>query len=247
MRKIIRSLSVGFLAFVGAVILGISWTMTTAIQLQATTALIMGGTWNPDPNAAYVADVSQRYINPFADLPYDPPPLAVHTPEQFFPVFGTLTFDDSVAEGVVDLQDAVDANTPNADDRVIICGYSQSGRIATIAKRKFIEDYDPADPEATPIAGFVLLANPNKPDGGILERYKFIRKIPFLGIPSTALPRPTARRILTAATSRRPRTSPSSTTVSPTIPSGCSIPLRCSTLSPGICTCTAKAQRRMRT
>ena len=83
MRKIIRSLSVGFLAFIGAVILGISWTMTTAIQLQATTALIMGGTWNPDPNAAYVADVSQRYINPFADLPYDPPPLAVHTPEQF--------------------------------------------------------------------------------------------------------------------------------------------------------------------
>src|SRR6476620_1041970 len=62
MRKIIRSLSVGFLAFIGAVILGISWTMTTAIQLQATTALIMGGTWNPDPNAAYVADVSQRYI-----------------------------------------------------------------------------------------------------------------------------------------------------------------------------------------
>jgi len=53
MRKIIRSLSVGFLAFIGAVILGISWTMTTAIQLQATTALIMGGTWNPDPNAAY--------------------------------------------------------------------------------------------------------------------------------------------------------------------------------------------------
>ena len=182
MRKIIRSLSVGFLAFIGAVILGISWTMTTAIQLQATTALIMGGTWNPDPNAAYVADVSQRYINPFAELPYDPPPLAVHTPEQFFPVFGTLTFDDSVAEGVVDLQDAVDANTPNADDRVIIFGYSQSGRIATIAKRKFIEDYDPADPEATPIAGFGLLANPNKPNGGILERYKFIRKIPFLGI-----------------------------------------------------------------
>jgi PE-PPE domain-containing protein len=182
MRKIIRSLSIGFLAFVGAIILGISWTMTTAIQLQVTTALIMGGSFNPDPDAAYVADVSQRYINPFADLPYDPPPLAVHTPEQFFPVFGTLTFDDSVAEGVVDLQDAVDANTPNANDRVIIFGYSQSGRIATIAKRNFVEDYNPADREATPIAGFVLLANPNKPNGGILERYKFVGTIPFLGI-----------------------------------------------------------------
>src|SRR5262245_9763174 len=118
MRKIIRSLSIGFLAFVGAVILGISWTMTTAIQLQATTALIMGGTWNPDPNAAYIADVSQRYINPFTDLPSDPPPLAVHTPEQFLPVAGTETFDDSVAEGVVDLQDAADANRATAHDRV---------------------------------------------------------------------------------------------------------------------------------
>jgi PE-PPE domain len=120
MRKIIRSLSIGFLALVGAVVLGISWTMTTAIQLQATTALIMGGSVNPDPNAAYVADVSDRYINPFADLPYD-------HPEEFFPVFGTLTFDDSVAEGVVDLQAAVDANTPNADDRVIIFGYCRAG------------------------------------------------------------------------------------------------------------------------
>jgi hypothetical protein len=181
MRKIIRSLSIGFLAFVGAIVLGISWTMTTAIQLQATTALIMGGTFNPDPDAAYIADVTQRYINPFADLPYNPPAVGVHTPEQFFPL-GKLTFDASVAEGVVDLQDAVHANTPNADDRVIEFGYSQSGRIATIAKRNFIEDYDPANPDATPVAGFVMLANPNKPNGGILERLKFIRKIPFLGI-----------------------------------------------------------------
>src|SRR5262245_31193697 len=182
MHKIIRSVWVGFLAFVGAVILGRSWTMPTAIQLQATTALIMTGTFIPDPDAAYVSDVTERYINPFEDLLYDPPALGVHTPEQFFPLFGTLTFDRSVAEGVLDLQDAVDANTPNADDRVIIFGYSQSARIATIAKRKFIQDYNPADPEATPIAGFVLLANPNKPNGGILERYKFVGTIPILGI-----------------------------------------------------------------
>jgi hypothetical protein len=49
-------------------------------------------------------------------------------------------------------------------DRVIIVGYSQSGRIATIAKRDFIENYDPADPDATP-------------NGGILQRYKFFGTI----------------------------------------------------------------------
>ena len=77
----------------------------------------MGGTDTPDPDATYIADITQRYLNPFADLPYDPPPVGVHTPEQFFPVFGSQTFDDSVAEGVLDLQDAIDVNTPNAGDR----------------------------------------------------------------------------------------------------------------------------------
>ncbi len=182
MRDIARSFWVGFLALLGAVVLAISWTMTTVLQLQATTALIMGGTNNPDPDATYIADITQRYLDPFADLPYDPPPVGVHTPEQFFPLFGSQTFDDSVAEGVLDLQDAVDANTPDAGDHVIIVGYSQSGRIATIAKRHFIEDYDPADPDATPIGGFVLLANPEKPNGGILQRYKIFGTIPFFGI-----------------------------------------------------------------
>lgn len=106
----------------------------------------------------------------------------MHTPEQFFPVFGGQTFDDSVAEGVLDLQDAIDANTPNAGDRVIIVGYSQSARIATIAKRDFIENYDPTDPDATPIGGFVMVSNPGKPDGGILQRYNFFGTIPFFGI-----------------------------------------------------------------
>jgi hypothetical protein len=130
---------------------------------------------------AYIADITQRYLNPFGDLPYDPPPVGVHTPEQFFPVFGSQTFDDSVAEGVLDLQDAVDANTPNAGDRVIIVGYSQSARIATIAKRHFIKDYEPTDPDATPISGFVMLSSPGKPNGGIAA-YKFFGTIPFFGI-----------------------------------------------------------------
>jgi hypothetical protein len=140
MRGTARSLWVGFLALLGAVVVAISWSMTSAVQLQATTALIMGGTDNPDPDATYIADITQRYLDPFGDLPYDPPPVGVHTPEQFFPVFGSQTFDDSVAEGVLDLQDAIDVNTPNAGDRVIIVGYSQSARIATIAKRHFIEN-----------------------------------------------------------------------------------------------------------
>jgi hypothetical protein len=125
MRATARSLLVCLLALLGAVVLAISWTMTTAVQLQATTALIMGGTDNPDPDATYIADITQRYLDPFSDLPYDTPPVGVHTPEQFFPVFGSQTFNDSVAEGVLDLQDAIDANTPNAGDRIRDVGQPQ--------------------------------------------------------------------------------------------------------------------------
>ncbi len=182
MRVTARSVWVGLLALLGAVAVAVSWTMATAVQLSATTALVMGGTDNPDPDAAYIADITQRYLDPFGDLPYDAPPIGVHTPEQFFPVFGSQTFDDSVAEGVLDLQDAIDANTPNAGDRVIVVGYSQSARIATIAKRRFIENYDPLDPDATPISGFVMVSNPGKPNGGILQRYKLFGTIPFFGI-----------------------------------------------------------------
>jgi hypothetical protein len=182
MRVTAHSVWVGFLALLGAVVLATSWTMATAVQLQATTALIMSGTFNPDPSPAYIADVTRRYLDPFGDLAYDPPPVGVRTPEEFFPIFGSRTFDRSVAQGVLDLQDAIDANTPNAGDRVIILGYSQSARIATIAKRNFIDNYDPADPDATPIAGFVFVSNPNKPNGGILQRYKLFGTIPFFGI-----------------------------------------------------------------
>lgn len=87
--------------------------MTTAVQLQATTALIMSGTFNPDPSPGYIADITQRYLDPFGDLAYDPPPVGVHTPEEFFRIFRSRTFDQSVAQGVLDLQDAIAANTPN--------------------------------------------------------------------------------------------------------------------------------------
>ena len=109
MKAIARSLVVIMVALIAVPALVVSVAVTGAIQLLATTALIMGGTDNPDPDATYIADITQRYLDPFDDLPYDPPPVGVHTPEQFSPVFGSQTFDDSIAEGVLDLQDAIDA------------------------------------------------------------------------------------------------------------------------------------------
>ena len=47
MRVMARSLGIVLLAVLGAIALAASWTMTTAVQLLATTAFIMGGTGHP--------------------------------------------------------------------------------------------------------------------------------------------------------------------------------------------------------
>ena len=109
--------------------------------------------------------------------------VAVHTPEQFWPIFGTLTFDQSVAEGVADLHPHVVASGTGSDEqgepnRFVIFGSSQSARIATIEKRNLIEDYDP---ETSPRGAVVMMGNPNRGNGGLLERFNGLF-IPILGV-----------------------------------------------------------------
>ena len=114
MRVIARSLWVGFLAQLGAVIVAISWTAATAIQLQAATALIMGGTQHPM----------------------------------------TGPTDRSTAIGLKNLHNCLNASG---------CVYI-------------------TDPAVDPSTSFLLVADPMRPNGGILMRFKGVPTIPLLGI-----------------------------------------------------------------
>src|SRR6201999_1952524 len=81
------------------------------VQLQAATALIMGGTGHPlngPDSPAFVSDylngAVDRYISPMyaARKPTGggvTNAVAVWTPEQFMPVAGLQTFGSSVADG----------------------------------------------------------------------------------------------------------------------------------------------------
>ncbi|RDH76922.1 PE-PPE domain-containing protein [Mycolicibacterium moriokaense] len=77
-----------------------------------------------------------------------------------------LTADQSVEEGVADLEDEM-ANYGN--DHLVIFGDSQSANIANKEKRKLAEQY----PEGTPAPDidFVLLGDPNLPNGGLAARF----------------------------------------------------------------------------
>ncbi|WP_158230561.1 PE-PPE domain-containing protein, partial [Mycobacterium sp. shizuoka-1] len=126
--------------------------------------------------------------------------VAVQTPAQFWPVYGPDLFDTSVAAGVVNLNNCLQGRAsckahyfgpdaaPTAD--YVAFGYSQSARIATVEKRNLIAQYRTPDGTWLPVtdshgaalqASFVLIGNPNRPNGGILERFAGLH-IPGLGV-----------------------------------------------------------------
>lgn len=182
--RALRGLALTLVAVVGTVGLVLTASMTTLVQLAAT-ALIMGGTGMKalgDPHqwgaGTYVDQVNNTYLS---DRHLDEDDLHwVPTPEHFWPATGLtdISFDTSVARGLLNLNNAV-LTTPG--EKVIV-GYSQSANIATREKRNLAElraqgATVPADDELS----FVFVANPNRPNGGILARFEGLY-VPILGI-----------------------------------------------------------------
>jgi hypothetical protein len=211
----IRSLGVVGLALLSVVGLVVTWTAATVVQLTAT-ALIMGGTDHPlsaggdDPGyiESYLDNAVTLFINPAAGAPTRPgkEPIdgvgtndkiyAVTYPAEFFPVFGSQTFDSSVDAGRGNLNGCVRATgcafngqppatdppgvpvpTPAAPNDFTVFGYSQSAVVASLVKKDLI-----ANRPANTDVSFFLLANPMRPNGGILARGPEGLTIPILGI-----------------------------------------------------------------
>jgi diguanylate cyclase (GGDEF)-like protein len=125
----IRYLAVVLLSMAATVVLAGTQTMMPLVVLSAT-ALIMGGTGHPlstpqdSPEFidSYVNDANNDYIvlTGFCD-PGSCTPTAVSTPEQFMPVSGTMPFDESVAQGVTNLDDAISAQPEGTE--IVVFGY----------------------------------------------------------------------------------------------------------------------------
>ncbi|MBW0012458.1 PE-PPE domain-containing protein [Mycobacterium sp.] len=144
----------------------------------ADTALIMGGTgFNPlylltgatGPGVPpYINAVERLYLS--ASYPGYTPEFLV-TPNQLYPLTGlrSLTFDASVARGVSDLNAAIMAQHA-AGHSTVVFGYSQSATIATLEERHLMTLPATQRP-GTDQLSFVLVGNPDRPDGGLLERF----------------------------------------------------------------------------
>ncbi|MDR3657194.1 MAG: PE-PPE domain-containing protein [Mycobacterium sp.] len=141
------------------------------------TALIMGGTGlNPLPATIDIA-TAENFITPTHPT-YTAQFLV--TPEKLFPLtgLGSLTFDASVAQGVTNLNTAIMAQQAPGHHTTVF-GVSQSATIATLEMRH-LETLPPGQRPGPDELSFVLIGNPDRPDGGILARLPGI-SIPFLG------------------------------------------------------------------
>jgi len=125
---------------------------------------VMGATGLPDPasDPAYL-DAADAYLA--ADLP-GTVPVPLVTPEDLAPLSGTLTFNESVSQGVSILDNTIGSQLAN-NVPVGVVGVSQSAVISSLEMEKL----DPAGTPSDLPASFVLLGDPMNPDGGLLERF----------------------------------------------------------------------------
>jgi PPE-repeat protein len=141
------------------------------------TALIMGGTGpNPLPRPDFVSTAED-----FLTLTH--PTYSAQflvTPEKLFPITGltSLTFDASVAQGVTNLNTAIMAQHA-AGNHTVVFGVSQSATVATVEMR-YLETLPAGQRPGPDELSFVLIGNPDRPDGGLLARLPGF-SIPFLG------------------------------------------------------------------
>ncbi len=181
MLALARSLVVILVALIAVPALALTQTITTAVQLLATTVLVMGGTGTPlapstpAENNSYMSTMLNGFFVPKGTL------TAVETPEEFWPSTGNddLMFDDSVAQGVDKLHLAINSVNYGAGDKAIVFGYSQSAVIIAREKQRLA-----ANPMSAPPASqleFVVVGSLSNPDGGIFTRLPgFV--IPGLGV-----------------------------------------------------------------
>jgi len=195
--RTLRDGAVAALAVAGTLALGVTPTVTTATVVQTGTAIIVPGTGDQHPQdiAGLLDNVRDYYVGAFTpSCPAGPGSPCELVPvdyiAQFWPIplpgWGGLSgakWNVSVASGVVGLSLQLGMHTPTDDDPVVIFGYSQGATVASLIKRNLHEllqlspdtfPFDPAD------LTFVVIGNPNRPNGGLFERLAWLGTVPIL-------------------------------------------------------------------
>jgi hypothetical protein len=133
--------------------------------------IVMGGSGLSTPSQELIDTLQSLYFPSVANFAGQPTfsdvdPVALTTPEQFYPVTGIYqeTLATSVSQGVQILDNAIAPILSN-DGAVDIFGASQSAVIASLE----MEQMEATDPTAN--VNFVLIGDLMNPNGGLFERF----------------------------------------------------------------------------
>ena len=188
-------------SMMAAVAGAVASVVAAAVSLTAT-ALIVPGTGVPNPAAVpgYMTNAVDYYIAPTTEsCALECEPVPVPYIAQFWPFpwngWGGLTgarLDESIASGLTRLtSDLVGTYRPGPDSPLVIFGFSQGATVAS-RQKALLRDL-PAESQTG--IDFVLIGNPNRPNGGLFERLAAFGTVPILdatfGMPTptdTAMP-----------------------------------------------------------
>lgn len=189
-RSAAGSVVLAFIALLSAVVLALTSSIQAAVSLLAGTALIVPGTGTPNPadSTNYEANALNYYVAPaVSSCTGDPSPcgtVGVPYTAQFWPFpfagWGGLSgakWNDSVQNGLVSLATTYGGQNPSAEDPVVVFGYSQGATVASLFKKQLATLNGGLLPDDV---SFVLIGNPNRPNGGLFERLALLGTVPIL-------------------------------------------------------------------
>jgi hypothetical protein len=130
------------------------------------TALVLGHAFLPQPDAAYMQEVIDTYVDPTNAFVGQPSyhivgdPVSVYTPE--------TDYMSGLTQGVTDLDNQLSPLlTADPDANLVVAGYSMSNSVIT---QEMINLAAAGSPDTDGLK-FVLAENLNNPDGGIFTRF----------------------------------------------------------------------------
>ncbi|MGV0624686.1 PE-PPE domain-containing protein [Mycolicibacter minnesotensis] len=152
-------------------------TVVAATTLLDTQSWIMGGSGLPIPSPQYLANLTERYLDPvtpkFPGQPTFPVDStnALFTPEGLYPLTGvkTLPLDISAQQGATILYQKIMEEVGKGNELVVL-GYSQSGVINGMVMQQLLTLPEDVRPDADQLS-FVTLGSPSNPNGGLLSRF----------------------------------------------------------------------------
>ncbi|HET9875681.1 MAG TPA: PE-PPE domain-containing protein [Mycobacterium sp.] len=155
-------------------------------DLGHSTALVMGPSGFPIPPERYAETMNELYLHAGSTQ-------IVPTPEGLYPVTGvkSLMLDPSVAQGVQALDNTIQGKISDAgaDNPIVVSGFSQSSTVSSQAMQQLASLVNANGQPAVPSddVHFVLVGDPNAPNGGLMERFNVpigghSPTIPSLGI-----------------------------------------------------------------